>query len=112
MLRLANCEKRSATTACAPEESSVPYEQVARIVKETVESLKKPRSKTAKADRAHQDREEIIRVLSETNGRVGGPDGAAARMGINRTTLISRMKKLGIRPEDVKALGVQNPKIL
>lgn len=29
-------------------------------------------------------------------GRVGGTDGAAARLGTNRTTLLSRMKKLGI----------------
>lgn len=42
------------------------------------------------------DRDEIVRVLRETNGRVGGPDGAAARLGLKRTTLISRMKKLGI----------------
>jgi hypothetical protein len=40
-----------------------------------------------------------MRVLGETNGRVGGADGAAARMGINRTTLISRMKRLGIPPK-------------
>jgi formate hydrogenlyase transcriptional activator len=42
------------------------------------------------------DRDEIVRILKVTSGRVGGPDGAAARMGINRTTLIPRMKKLGI----------------
>jgi formate hydrogenlyase transcriptional activator len=41
-------------------------------------------------------RDEIVRILKESNGRVGGPDGAAARLGIKRTTLISRMKKLGI----------------
>ena len=41
-------------------------------------------------------REEILRVLRETRGRVAGPDGAAARLGLKRTTLISRMKKLGI----------------
>jgi formate hydrogenlyase transcriptional activator len=41
-------------------------------------------------------RDEIVRLLRVTSGRVGGPDGAAARMGIKRTTLISRMKKLGI----------------
>jgi transcriptional regulator with GAF, ATPase, and Fis domain len=40
----------------------------------------------------------IVRVLKETKGRVGGPDGAAARMGLKRTTLITRMKKLGIDP--------------
>jgi formate hydrogenlyase transcriptional activator len=41
-------------------------------------------------------RDEIVRILRVTSGRVGGPDGAAARMNIKRTTLISRMKKLGI----------------
>ena len=41
-----------------------------------------------------QDR--IVRILKETKGRVGGADGAAARMGLKRTTLIERMKKLGI----------------
>jgi formate hydrogenlyase transcriptional activator len=30
---------------------------------------------------------------------VGGADGAAARLGMNRTTLLSRMKKLGIYPK-------------
>lgn len=42
------------------------------------------------------EREEIVRILKEANGRVGGADGAAARLGLKRTTLISRMKKLGI----------------
>jgi formate hydrogenlyase transcriptional activator len=46
--------------------------------------------------RATEEREEILRVLKETKGRVAGPNGAATRMGIKRTTLISRMKKLGI----------------
>jgi formate hydrogenlyase transcriptional activator len=41
-------------------------------------------------------RDEIVRILRVTSGRVGGRDGAAARMNIKRTTLISRMKKLGI----------------
>jgi formate hydrogenlyase transcriptional activator len=38
----------------------------------------------------------IMRVLKETKGRVGGPSGAAARLGLKRTTLITRMKKMGI----------------
>lgn len=42
------------------------------------------------------ERDEIVRILREVNGRVGGADGAAARLGLKRTTLISRMKKLGI----------------
>jgi len=39
-----------------------------------------------------------VRALTETRGRVGGADGAAARMGLNRTTLLSRIKKFGINP--------------
>src|SRR6266403_1324317 len=35
-----------------------------------------------------QDR--IVRTLKETKGRVGGPNGAAARMGLKRTTLLTR----------------------
>jgi formate hydrogenlyase transcriptional activator len=43
-----------------------------------------------------EERDEILRVLKDTKGRVAGPQGAAARMAVKRTTLISRMKKLGI----------------
>jgi formate hydrogenlyase transcriptional activator len=42
------------------------------------------------------ERDRIVRVLKETKGRVGGPSGAAARLGLKRTTLITRMKKMGI----------------
>jgi transcriptional regulator with GAF, ATPase, and Fis domain len=51
--------------------------------------------------REGNERDEIVRILKVTNGRVAGPDGAAARMNIKRTTLISRMKKLGIDPRKV-----------
>jgi formate hydrogenlyase transcriptional activator len=44
------------------------------------------------------ERNHIIEVLKQTAGRVAGPKGAATRLGIKRTTLISRMKKLGIDP--------------
>jgi DNA-binding NtrC family response regulator len=47
------------------------------------------------------DREQIIQVLKETDGRVGGPDGAASRLGLKRTTFITRMKALGIDPNAV-----------
>jgi formate hydrogenlyase transcriptional activator len=47
-------------------------------------------------DTRETERNTIVRVLRETNGRVSGPNGAATRLGIKRTTLISRMKKLGI----------------
>jgi formate hydrogenlyase transcriptional activator len=45
--------------------------------------------------REASDRDQIVSILGVTSGRVGGPE-AAARMGIKRTTLISRMKTLGI----------------
>jgi formate hydrogenlyase transcriptional activator len=45
----------------------------------------------ADAERAH-----IQRVLGETNWKLGGRNGAAARLGVPRTTLISRMQRLGI----------------
>src|ERR1700692_740226 len=51
--------------------------------------------------REANERSEIVRVLKTTNGRVAGPDGAAARMGLKRTTLIARMKKLGVDPRRV-----------
>jgi formate hydrogenlyase transcriptional activator len=43
----------------------------------------------------------IVRILKESKGRVGGPNGAAARLGLKRTTLITRMNKLGINPRQV-----------
>jgi formate hydrogenlyase transcriptional activator len=43
------------------------------------------------AERAH-----ILRVLSDTNWIIGGPRGAASRLGLNRSTLRSKMGKLGI----------------
>ena len=40
--------------------------------------------------------EQIIKILRETGGMLGGPKGAAARLGIKRTTLQYKIKKLGI----------------
>jgi formate hydrogenlyase transcriptional activator len=44
----------------------------------------------------HAEREHIMRALRETAWVIGGPVGAAARLGMKRTTLQSRMRKLGI----------------
>jgi formate hydrogenlyase transcriptional activator len=38
----------------------------------------------------------ILRTLRAAGGMIGGPQGAAARLGLKRTTLISKMKRLGI----------------
>ena len=42
------------------------------------------------------ERERILQALQETGGVVGGRVGAAARLGLKRTTLLSKMQKLGI----------------
>ena len=44
------------------------------------------------------DRSHILQTLQQTEGVVGGPHGAAARLGMPRTTLISKMRRLGINP--------------
>ena len=49
-----------------------------------------------------EERARIVRMLRATKGQVGGPRGAAAGLGLKRTTLISRMKKLGINPKGLK----------
>jgi formate hydrogenlyase transcriptional activator len=62
------------------------------------------------AERAH-----ILGILKQTNWTVGGRDGAAARLGVPRTTLISRMQKLGIssRPGGLPLDGTSNgPQLL
>ncbi len=45
------------------------------------------------------EREHILRALRVTQGVVGGPHGAAARLGVKRTTLIAKMARLGIGRE-------------
>ena len=45
---------------------------------------------------AAAEREAILRALSESDGRVGGAEGAAAKLGMKRTTLQAKMRKLGI----------------
>jgi transcriptional regulator with GAF, ATPase, and Fis domain len=50
------------------------------------------------AARAH-----IVSVLQSTRGVIGGPNGAAARLGLKRSTLNFKLKKLGIEPAAVRA---------
>jgi formate hydrogenlyase transcriptional activator len=62
------------------------------------------------AERAH-----ILGILKETNWTVGGRDAVAARLGVPRTTLISRMQKLGIpsKPSVLPLDGTRNaPQLL
>ncbi len=72
-------------------------EGLARFLKKAVDAMKQ--NKNVADDYAKKQREEIVLALTESKGRVGGATGAAARMGINRNTLVSRMKKFGIYPK-------------
>jgi len=56
-----------------------------------------------------EEQERIVRTLQETKGRISGPNGAALRLGVKRSTLLDRMRKFGINPKDVKVrYGVAN----
>jgi transcriptional regulator with GAF, ATPase, and Fis domain len=55
-----------------------------------------PAAPARKSGLREMERRHILEALSKTGGKVGGKDGAAALLGLNRTTLIHRMKKLGI----------------
>jgi formate hydrogenlyase transcriptional activator len=59
------------------------------------EFMPKPDSQCRPNSEAFQtpERDRIIKALEEANGQVGGPDGAAARLGLKRTTLQNRMRK-------------------
>jgi PAS domain S-box-containing protein len=47
------------------------------------------------------NRDQVLQALQESGGRVGGADGAAARLGLKRTTLIAHLKRLAIDPHTV-----------
>jgi formate hydrogenlyase transcriptional activator len=51
------------------------------------------------------EREHIIRVLRETGGVISGANGAAHRLGLKRSTLQSKMDRLGIRRQDYSGRG-------
>ena len=46
------------------------------------------------------ERDHILRVFAKAKGQIGGDDGAAVRLGLKRTTLNSKLKKLGIERSD------------
>jgi formate hydrogenlyase transcriptional activator len=89
-LRRPNATGSSVTTPSSGKDD------IAQIVRETLHVLNG--NKTAASEKAQKQREEIVRALDESKGRVGGAGGAAERVGLNRTTLLSRMKKFGIDP--------------
>jgi formate hydrogenlyase transcriptional activator len=55
-----------------------------------------PQPSTPTSALAQAEREHIVRALRESNWVVGGRNGAAARLGLKRTSLVYKMQKLGI----------------
>jgi DNA-binding NtrC family response regulator len=53
------------------------------------------------------ERSHILQTLEQTNGVIGGLNGAAVRLGLPRTTLIAKMKRLGINPGQSSAWPVR-----
>jgi formate hydrogenlyase transcriptional activator len=88
-------ELRKPRRAKSPTQGDTSAHDIARIVKETM--VLSPNGSAG--GMTAEDREEIISALTECKGRVGGANGAAAKLGLNRTTLIARMKKFGITPQ-------------
>jgi chemotaxis protein methyltransferase CheR len=64
-----------------------------------VDELRKPHKdfKTTPRSLEDMERDHIVRVLDETKWRIDGPTGAALILGLNPSTLRSRMQKLGIQ---------------
>jgi PAS domain S-box-containing protein len=60
-----------------------------------------PKIKRTRANVPPLNRDQIVQALQESGGRVGGADGAAARLGLKRTTLIAHLKRLAVDPHTV-----------
>jgi formate hydrogenlyase transcriptional activator len=74
-------------------------------LKQTVTQTVKRSSESASRTLADADRDHILETLNQTNWLIGGQGGAADRLGLPRTTLIYRMRKLGI--ETRRSLGAR-----
>jgi len=67
------------------------------LIETTHDGSTLPRS-SAPVTLEQAERSHILQTLQQTEGVIGGPKGAAARLGLPRTTLISKMRRLGISP--------------
>jgi formate hydrogenlyase transcriptional activator len=67
-----------------------------RVLRVPVAELRAGASPSPRKMSEGTEREAILRVLREVEGVIGGPSGAARRLGMKRTTLYSKMKKLNI----------------
>ncbi|SPX93285.1 Formate hydrogenlyase transcriptional activator [Morganella morganii] len=81
-------------------ELNIPKHSRLKTALETPSSLEK-RMQTAAPESDDEERDRIIAALKATNGVVAGARGAATRLGLKRTTLLSRMQRLGISVQDI-----------
>lgn len=81
------------------EPAPAPKTKKSSIVPLATGTVKKSPSRLVDDDES--ERQQILQVLRETNGIVAGPKGAAERLGLKRTTLLSRMQRLGISVKDI-----------
>lgn len=81
-------------------ELNIPKHSRLKTALETPSSLEK-RMQTAAPENDDEERDRIIAALKATNGVVAGARGAATRLGLKRTTLLSRMQRLGISVQDI-----------
>jgi formate hydrogenlyase transcriptional activator len=58
-----------------------------------------------------EEQNRIVEMLRETKGRIAGPNGAAVRLGVKRSTLLDRMKKLGIDVREIRSGRVQESQV-
>jgi len=61
---------------------------------------------------AEVERDHIVRALDASNWVIGGPNGAAERLGMKRTTLVSRMQKLGISRPSTSAVKSRGARLI
>ena len=71
-------------------------ESILRLALTELKQMTKPQSAAAARTLADAEREHILEVLKQSDWVIGGPAGAATRLGLPRTTLVYKMRKLGI----------------
>ena len=76
-----------------------------RLPPDELKHLVKTQTPSAIRTLADAERDHILHVLRQVSGVVGGHNGAAARLGVARTTLLYRMRKLGIAPRGLGAMS-------
>lgn len=79
---------------------NVPVDELRFARKQMSEDIKSNNPPVINLSTGETGRHAIISALKESNGIIGGARGAAVKLGLKRTTLLSRMQKMGIKSDD------------